>query len=128
MSEPRKGQVVTFYSYKGGTGRTMALANVAWILAAAGKRVLVADWDLEAPGLHKFFRPFLDIDTVADAKGVIDLIVPDQDGASDRQGHERDQQTRANPQMHVEPESAQPRKRRHGRGSLHIRRDRRASC
>ena len=26
--------VVTFYSYKGGTGRTMALANVAWIIAA----------------------------------------------------------------------------------------------
>ncbi|MFD3933510.1 ParA family protein, partial [Streptomyces sp. NPDC058614] len=31
---------MTFYSYKGGTGRTMALANTAWILAANGKRVL----------------------------------------------------------------------------------------
>ncbi len=30
------GQIVTFYSFKGGTGRTMALANVAWILAANG--------------------------------------------------------------------------------------------
>ena len=29
MTPPRDGQVVTFYSYKGGTGRTMALANVA---------------------------------------------------------------------------------------------------
>ncbi len=37
------GRIVTFYSFKGGTGRTMALANVAWILAANGKRVLVAD-------------------------------------------------------------------------------------
>nr|BFE83611.1 hypothetical protein GCM10020093_062120 [Planobispora longispora] len=46
MSE---GQVITFYSYKGGTGRTMALANTAWILASAGKRVLVVDWDLESP-------------------------------------------------------------------------------
>ena len=45
------GQIVTFYSYKGGSGRTMALANVAWILAANGYRVLVVDWDLEAPGL-----------------------------------------------------------------------------
>ena len=34
------GKVVTFYSYKGGTGRTMALANVAWILAANGHCVL----------------------------------------------------------------------------------------
>ena len=56
----RAGQVVTFYSFKGGTGRTMALANVAWILAANGKRVLIADWDLESPGLHRFFQPFMD--------------------------------------------------------------------
>jgi len=37
----------------------MALANVAWILAANGRRVLVVDWDLESPGLHRFFHPFL---------------------------------------------------------------------
>ena len=43
------GQIITFYSFKGGTGRSMTLANVAWILAANGKRVLVADWDLESP-------------------------------------------------------------------------------
>jgi Mrp family chromosome partitioning ATPase len=52
-------RVVTFYSYKGGTGRSMALANVAWILASAGNRVLAIDWDLEAPGLHRYFHPFL---------------------------------------------------------------------
>ena len=34
------GRIVTFYSYKGGTGRTMTLANIAWILAAAGRRLL----------------------------------------------------------------------------------------
>ena len=62
----REGQVVTFYSYKGGTGRTMALANVAWILAANGKRVLVVDWDLESPGLHRFFAPFIDRDALAE--------------------------------------------------------------
>ena len=53
-----RGEVVTFYSYKGGTGRTMALANVACLLAqrvSASERVLVVDWDLEAPGLHRFF-------------------------------------------------------------------------
>jgi tetratricopeptide (TPR) repeat protein len=73
MSESRKGAVVTFYSYKGGTGRTMALANVAWILASAGQRVLVADWDLEAPGLPRFFQPFIG-DNAVKAAGVIDLI------------------------------------------------------
>ena len=55
-----EGKVVTFYSYKGGTGRTMALANTAWILASNGYKVLVVDWDLDSPGLHKFYRPFLD--------------------------------------------------------------------
>lgn len=71
MSE---GRIVTFYSYKGGTGRTMALANTAWILASNGLRVLVVDWDLESPGLHKFFRPFLDSGVVTATSGVIDLI------------------------------------------------------
>ncbi|MBQ0897073.1 tetratricopeptide repeat protein [Micromonospora sp. U56] len=74
MSNEREGQVVTFYSFKGGTGRTMALANVAWILAANGKRVLVADWDLESPGLHRFFHPFLDVEALRGTGGVIDLI------------------------------------------------------
>lgn len=49
--------VVTFYSYKGGVGRTMALANVAALLAQAGKRVLMVDFDLEAPGLPSY-APF----------------------------------------------------------------------
>jgi cellulose biosynthesis protein BcsQ len=47
--------VVTFYSFKGGVGRTMALANIAVLLAQRGKRVLAVDWDLEAPGLHQYF-------------------------------------------------------------------------
>jgi TIR domain/Tetratricopeptide repeat/CobQ/CobB/MinD/ParA nucleotide binding domain/NB-ARC domain len=74
MNDIGQGQVVTFYSYKGGTGRTMALANVAWILASNGKRVLAVDWDLESPGLHKFFRPFLDESTVSATSGVIEII------------------------------------------------------
>ena len=74
MTAGRDGRVVTFYSYKGGTGRTMALANTAWILAANGYRVLAVDWDLEAPGLHRFFHPFLDPSTLGATTGVIDLI------------------------------------------------------
>jgi cellulose biosynthesis protein BcsQ/tetratricopeptide (TPR) repeat protein len=67
------GQIVTFYSFKGGTGRTMALANAAWILAANGKRVLVADWDLESPGLHRFFQPFMN-PAIDNQPGIVDFI------------------------------------------------------
>ena len=73
-SMPRSGQIITFYSFKGGTGRTMALANVAWILAANGFRVLAADWDLESPGLDRFFQPFFAEQEVRDSPGIIDFI------------------------------------------------------
>jgi cellulose biosynthesis protein BcsQ len=49
------GEIISFYSYKGGVGRSMAVANVATLLAHQGKRVLVVDFDLEAPGLHRYF-------------------------------------------------------------------------
>jgi cellulose biosynthesis protein BcsQ len=68
------GRIFTFYSYKGGTGRSMALANVAWMLAAAGKRVLAIDWDMEAPGLHRYFHPFLDDPEATSTPGVIDFV------------------------------------------------------
>ena len=74
MTAAQDGRIITFYSYKGGTGRTMALANTAWILAANGKRVLAVDWDLEAPGLYRFFHPFLDPNALAATTGVIDII------------------------------------------------------
>lgn len=50
-----KGKVVTFYSYKGGVGRSMSLVNIACLMAKQKKKVLLIDWDLEAPGLHTFF-------------------------------------------------------------------------
>ncbi len=50
--------IVTFYSYKGGTGRTMAAANIACLLARAGRRVLLVDFDLEAPGVWRYFEEF----------------------------------------------------------------------
>jgi len=68
------GSIVTFYSYKGGTGRTMALANVAWILAANGNRVLVLDWDLEAPGLHRYFLPFMDDPDLRQTGGLVEMV------------------------------------------------------
>jgi cellulose biosynthesis protein BcsQ len=68
------GRIVTFYSYKGGTGRTMAAANMAWILASNGKRVLLIDWDLESPGLHRYLRPFLTDSDLTDRPGLIDFF------------------------------------------------------
>ena len=50
----RKPVFATFYSFKGGVGRTMALLNAASILAGLGRRVLMIDFDLEAPGLTLF--------------------------------------------------------------------------
>ncbi len=49
-------RTITFYSYKGGTGRTLAVANTARFLARFGKRVVLLDLDLEAPGLHHKFE------------------------------------------------------------------------
>ena len=47
--------ILSFYSYKGGVGRTTALAAVATQCARAGKRVVVLDFDLEAPGIGSVF-------------------------------------------------------------------------
>jgi Mrp family chromosome partitioning ATPase len=45
-------RVQTFYSYKGGVGRSLLLANYAHFLSRSGQKVVVVDLDLEAPGLH----------------------------------------------------------------------------
>ncbi|MCY2990109.1 MAG: hypothetical protein NTY19_19880 [Planctomycetota bacterium] len=45
-------ETITFYSYKGGTGRTLVVANVARYLSRFAQTVVVLDFDLEAPGLH----------------------------------------------------------------------------
>jgi cellulose biosynthesis protein BcsQ len=62
--------VVTFYSYKGGVGRSMAVVNIAYELAISGCRVLVVDFDLEAPGIETFNLPRPETET----KGVVDFV------------------------------------------------------
>lgn len=83
MSGPRGGggRILTFYSYKGGTGRSMAVANLAWVLAANRKRVLLMDWDLEAPGLHRYFHPFLADKELSSSRGLVDLLADYADQA-----------------------------------------------
>ena len=83
------GKIVTFYSFKGGAGRTMALANVAWILASNGLKVLIVDWDLDSPSLHRYFHPFLTPAKVAATPGIIELITEytwDATAAADQAG------------------------------------------
>lgn len=44
--------VVAFYGFRGGAGRTTALAHVAALLSSRQVKVVAVDLDLEAPGLH----------------------------------------------------------------------------
>jgi cellulose biosynthesis protein BcsQ len=77
-----RGVIYTFYSFKGGVGRSMALANVAALLAKWGYSVLVVDWDLEAPGIERFFarhNPTIQ-DARASKPGIVDLVQARSDG------------------------------------------------
>lgn len=78
--------IYTFYSYKGGVGRSMAAANIAKWYYLQGLRVVLVDWDLEAPGLEAFFFPPArrsdggvgvrpEVEAVQSQLGVIDLLV-----------------------------------------------------
>jgi MinD-like ATPase involved in chromosome partitioning or flagellar assembly len=50
------GKALAFHSYKGGTGKTTVVTNLAAIYAAQGLRVCIIDLDLYAPGLTTYFR------------------------------------------------------------------------
>jgi MinD-like ATPase involved in chromosome partitioning or flagellar assembly len=65
--------ICTFYSYKGGVGRSMAMANVADLLSRQGLSVLMVDFDLEAPGLEQFFK--VNHDGVRRHLGLLDLLL-----------------------------------------------------
>lgn len=70
---PKKPFVVTFYSFKGGVGRSTALGLVAGILASRNRRVVVVDFDLEAPGISIMFQP--DIENSSGKQyGVLDYL------------------------------------------------------
>jgi len=65
--------IYTFYSFKGGVGRTMALANVAELFYRAGLKVLMVDWDLESPGLEQFFP--IHMEMLLETPGVMDMLL-----------------------------------------------------
>lgn len=70
-------RVVTFYSYKGGVGRTLACANFGLYLAKTGQKVVLADMDFEAPGLDSKFFGDESINT-----GLLDQLSAFQHGLS----------------------------------------------
>lgn len=51
-------KAITFFSYKGGVGRTLAATNFAVYLAKLGLRVVIMDFDLDAPGVDSKFPSF----------------------------------------------------------------------
>lgn len=50
-------ETIAFYSYKGGVGRSLLVANAARFLGMLGKGVVALDLDVEAPGLHYKLGP-----------------------------------------------------------------------
>jgi MinD-like ATPase involved in chromosome partitioning or flagellar assembly len=75
--------VATFYSLRGGVGRSTALAYTARTLAARGRTVVCVDLDLEAPGLADLFGQ-----EAESGKGVVDLLTRfDQGEAPDVTDH-----------------------------------------
>lgn len=64
---------IAFWSYKGGTGRTLTLCNVAVELMRMGKNVGIIDLDFEAPGVQLLFK--LNIEDVEKQLSLTDLII-----------------------------------------------------
>ncbi len=67
-------KTITFYSYKGGTGRSLAVANAARYLARLNFKVVALDFDLEAPGLHYKFSTSEDGKPIAVQTGIVDYL------------------------------------------------------
>ena len=72
--------VVNFYSYKGGMGRTTTLTSYAIHLALAkGKKVVIIDCDLEAPGYLNFFNLSENRSLLAgDKNGIVEYLLDEQ--------------------------------------------------
>src|SRR5438128_10878208 len=70
-------ETVAFYSYKGGVGRTLLVANTAQFLAMSGRHVVALDLDLEAPGLHQKLgsREVMSQATAGTLRGAVDELL-----------------------------------------------------
>jgi cellulose biosynthesis protein BcsQ len=71
-----KTPIISFYSFKGGVGRTTATILTAMLLAREGKKVLLIDFDLEAPGLASIFaNQSNNTENLLAVKGFVDFLV-----------------------------------------------------
>ncbi len=70
--------VATFYSLRGGVGRSTALAYTAYLLADRKKKVVCVDLDLEAPGLAALFGKESEVES---EQGVVKLLIDLEQGA-----------------------------------------------
>jgi septum site-determining protein MinD len=48
-------QIISVHSYRGGTGKSNITANIAALLASAGRRIGIVDTDIQSPGIHILF-------------------------------------------------------------------------
>jgi cellulose biosynthesis protein BcsQ/stress-induced morphogen len=77
--------IATFYSLRGGVGRSTALAYTARILASRGRTVLCVDMDLEAPGLAALFGKETEI---REGQGLLSILLAlDQGERPDIRNH-----------------------------------------
>jgi cellulose biosynthesis protein BcsQ len=68
-------QTIVFYSFKGGTGRTSAVAQLTMLLNEFGRRVVAMDLDLGAPGLWERLALPLGFDPNRPvARGMLDYL------------------------------------------------------
>lgn len=75
-------EIVSFYSYKGGTGRSLLLSILAIILARKGLRITCIDFDLQSGGLHTIFGlnskdihyTILDLLTLEEPPSIVDAV------------------------------------------------------
>lgn len=48
-------QIISIHSFRGGTGKSNTIANIAATMAIQGKRVAIIDTDIQSPGVHVIF-------------------------------------------------------------------------
>ena len=56
QQERSQGKTIALHSYKGGTGKTTLISNLAAYYAMSGLKVCLLDFDLYAPSLSMYFR------------------------------------------------------------------------
>lgn len=71
--------IITFYSYKGGVGRSTTLAAFASHLAMhENKQVIIIDCDFEAPGFTNYFDLEIGEDAESSKEGVVEYLLDKQ--------------------------------------------------